>query len=224
MKDLEERVALLRRRIEEACDRSGRMVSEVELLPVSKRQPAALVRQAMALGFARFGENYVQEGSEKAVAIPQAGFLLIGPLQRNKAKPALTHFQEIMTVDRPDLALRLRRLAEEAELVRPVWIQLELWDEASKLGGCVEEEIPAILAALEGSPRLPLQGFLAIPPVAAASAFAELAELRRRWQDRLGKRLRLSMGMSGDLEAAIRAGSDQVRIGTDFFGERSARA
>jgi hypothetical protein len=196
----------------------------VELLPVSKRQPVERIRSAMALGFPRFGENYVQEGTAKAQAIPEARFLLIGPLQRNKAKPALEHFEQIMTLDRPELCDRLRRLAEEAQLVRPVWIQLELWGEASKQGGCAEQELPALLEALAGDPRLPLQGFMAIPPPEADQAFQELAELRTRWEDRLGKKLRLSMGMSGDLEAAIRAGSDQIRVGTDFFGERPARA
>ena len=77
--------------------------------------------------------------------------------------------------------------------------------------------------ALAADPRLPLQGFMAIPPPGADQAFKELAIVRSRWEDRLGKKLRLSMGMSGDLEAAIAAGSDQVRIGTDFFGERPGR-
>lgn len=221
MTELAERVARLRVRIQDACDRAGRPVSEVELLPVSKRQPVEMVRAALALGFPRFGENYVQEGAAKAQAVTEARFLLIGPLQRNKAKPALEHFEQIMTLDRPDLVDRLRRLAEEADLVRPVWIQLELWDEASKQGGCAERELPALLEALAGDPRLPLQGFMAIPPPGAEQAFQEMAALRTRWADRLGKNLRLSMGMSGDLEAAIAAGSDQVRIGTDFFGERT---
>jgi pyridoxal phosphate enzyme (YggS family) len=179
------------------------------------------VQQAMTLGFQRFGENYVQEGVRKAADLPSARFHLIGPLQRNKAKAALAHFEEIMTLDRPELALRLRQLAQEENLIRPVWIQLELWGETSKQGGCGEQELPALLAALADDPRLPLQGFLAIPPPGMDQAFHSLANLRNKWQDQLGKKLRLSMGMSDDLEAAIRAGSDQVRIGTAFFGERN---
>ena len=224
MTELADRIARLQQRIRDACDQAGRSDREVELLPVSKRQPVERLREALALGFPRFGENYVQEGSAKAQALPAARFQLIGPLQRNKAKPALEHFEQIMTLDRPDLVDRLRRLAEEADLVRPIWIQLELWDEASKLGGCSEPELPALLEALAADPRLPLQGFMAIPPPGADQAFKELAVIRSRWEDRLGKKLRLSMGMSGDLEAAIAAGSDQVRIGTDFFGERTVRS
>lgn len=220
MTELAERVAGLHARIRMACEQAGRPMADIELLPVSKRQPAGLVREALALGFTRFGENYVQEGAAKAALVPEARFLLIGPLQRNKAKSALAHFEELMSLDRPDLASRLRLLAAEAGLVRPVWIQLELWGEASKQGGCRETDLPAVLATLGEDPRLPLQGFMAIPPPGETRPFLELAELRERWQDRLGRRLRLSMGMSGDLEEAIQAGTDQIRIGTDFFGER----
>jgi pyridoxal phosphate enzyme (YggS family) len=218
---LAERVAELQARIHRACEVAGREPGSVELLPVSKRQPQALLREAAALGFTRFGENYVQEGADKALALPELGFVLLGPLQRNKAKPALQHFVELQSVDRPDLAERLRRLAEELDLVRPIWIQVDLWDEATKLGGCSEAELSTLLQALGGDARLPLQGFMAIPPPEDEGAFARMADLRERLQQELGQPLRLSMGMSGDLDAAIAAGSDQIRIGTAFFGERS---
>jgi pyridoxal phosphate enzyme (YggS family) len=218
---LAERVAELQARIHGACEAAGRDPGSVELLPVSKKQPLALIRAAAALGFTRFGENYVQEGADKALALPELGFVLLGPLQRNKAKAALQHFLELQSVDRPDLAERLRRLAEELDLVRPIWIQVDLWDEATKLGGCSEADLPALLEALGGDARLPLQGFMAIPPPEDAGAFVRMADLRERLQQELGRPLRLSMGMSGDLEAAIAAGSDQIRIGTAFFGERS---
>jgi hypothetical protein len=193
----------------------------VELLPVSKRQPLALIAQAAALGFTTFGENYVQEGAAKAEARPDLGFVLLGPLQRNKAKAALQAFDEIQTVDRVDLAQRLGRLAEELQLVRGVWIQVDLWDEATKLGGCSEADLPALVDALRDQPRLPLRGFMAISPPDLPEAFARLAALRESWRQKLGAPLRLSMGMSGDLEAAIADGTDQVRIGTDFFGARA---
>jgi len=218
--NLEARIKGLQTRIQRSCETVGRDPRGVELLPVSKKQPLALIREAAALGFSRFGENYVQEGADKAAAAPELAFVLLGPLQRNKAKPALQHFAEIQSLDRTDLAERLRRLAEELNVVRPVWIQVDLWDEATKLGGCPEADLPALIAALGGDPRLPLQGLMAIPPPEDAGAFAQLATLRERLQQELGSPLRLSMGMSGDLEAAIAAGSDQIRIGTSFFGER----
>jgi uncharacterized pyridoxal phosphate-containing UPF0001 family protein len=107
------------------------------------------------------------------------------------------------------------------DVVRPVWIQVDLWDEATKLGGCTEAELPLLIETLGGDLRLPLKGLMAIPPPENRSAFFELADLRERLQQDFGQRLRLSMGMSGDLEEAIAAGSDQIRIGTAFFGERA---
>jgi len=218
---LEERIEGLRARIQRACEAAGRDPSSLELLPVSKKQPLSLIREAAALGFTRFGENYVQEGADKAASAPDLGFVLLGPLQRNKAKAALQSFVELQSLNRPDLAERLRRLAEELEVVRPVWIQVDLWDEATKLGGCTEADLPTLIDALGGDARLPLQGLMAIPPPEDEDAFAQMAELRDRLQQDLGRSLRLSMGMSSDLEAAILAGSDQIRIGTAFFGERS---
>jgi pyridoxal phosphate enzyme (YggS family) len=221
---LAERVHKLRTRLSQACEAGGRDPGQIELLPVSKRQPMALVREAAALGFTRFGENYVQEGVQKALEAPGLGFVLIGPLQRNKARHALTSFQEIMTVDRPELAERLRHLAEELDLVRGVWIQVDLWGEATKQGGCDATGAGLVFRALAGDPRLPVRGFMAIPPPEDARAFRAMAEMRDAWQQKLGQPLRLSMGMSADLEQAVAAGSDQVRIGTAFFGNRTAPA
>lgn len=218
---LTERIHALQDRIQRACAASGRNPAGIELLPVSKRHPLTLIREAAALGFQRFGENYVQEGCEKAQAAPELAFVLLGPLQRNKAKPALQHFGELQSLDRPELADRLRRLTEELDLIRPVWLQVDLWDEATKLGGCAEADLPDLLAALGGDPRLPLHGLMALPPPGEPHAFERMAELRDRLQQELGQPLRLSMGMSDDLEEAIAAGSDQIRIGTAFFGPRS---
>ena len=215
-----ERAETLRQRIARACDRCGRDAAEVELLPVSKRQPAKAIREAAALGFQTFGENYVQEGVAKHQELPELFFHLIGPLQRNKAKAALEHFQEILTVDRVELASRLSHLAEELRVHRGFWIQVDLWDEATKEGGCGENGIAPILAEVQNPTGLDFKGFMAIPPPGNPAAFTEMRELRERWQQKLGQPLRLSMGMSNDLEAAIAAGSDQVRIGTALFGER----
>jgi pyridoxal phosphate enzyme (YggS family) len=217
---LADRVEALRARIIRACTAAGRDPAAVELLPVSKKQPLELIDEAAALGFTRFGENYVQEGAAKAEARPALAFSLLGPLQRNKAKQALQHFAEIQSVDRVELAERLARLAEELDLSRGVWIQVDLWNEATKVGGCNEADLPALLDAIQASPHLELKGLMAIPPPEDAKAFTQLAQLRDSLEQRLGESLRLSMGMSADLEAAVAAGTDQVRIGTAFFGER----
>jgi hypothetical protein len=220
MNPIEERAGRIRERIRRACESCGRDPRSVELLPVSKRQPASLIRSAAGLGFRVFGENYVQEGAGKAQELPDLSFVLIGPLQRNKARLALTAFSEIMTVDRPELAARLAALAEELGVSRKVWIQVDLWEETTKVGGCPGPEVEPLLRRIAESPRLDLQGFMAIPPPHESKAFHELAVFRDRLRQSTGRDLRLSMGMSDDLEAAIHAGSDQVRIGTAFFGER----
>lgn len=221
MSGMDERIKVLRDRIEQACYRCGRNPADVELLPVSKRQSADAIREVAALGFHSFGENYVQEGMAKRLELPGLAFHLIGPLQRNKAKLALSHFDEIQTVDRVELSSRLSRLAEELHTERGVWIQVDLWDEPTKEGGCPESELPAIFSELEESSLLKVRGFMAIPPPGRISAFTEMALLRDRWQQKTGLPLRLSMGMSGDMEQAIEASSDQVRIGTALFGERA---
>ena len=215
-----ERLQVLRGRIQQACGRCGRNPADIELLLVSKHQSVDAIREAVTLGFHSFGENYVQEGMAKHLDLPKLTFNLIGPLQRNKAKAALLIFAEIQTVDRVELAARLTRLAEELHTDRGVWIQVDLWDEPTKQGGCPESELPSIFSELAGSSLLKVRGFMAIPPPGRGSAFAEMALLRDRWQQKTGLRLRLSMGMSSDLEAAIEAGSDQIRIGTALFGER----
>ena len=221
MNPLAGRVQALRERIRRACESCGRDPESVELLPVSKRQPSSLIRSAAELGFRTFGENYVQEGSSKALEMPDLRFALIGPLQRNKAKSALEHFEEIMTLDRPELAERLKHLAEELNLSRHIWMQVDLWDEATKMGGCTAAGIETVLKVLDGDSRLGMDGFMAIPPPSHSNAFRDLSRLREEWQQKLGRPLRLSMGMSDDLEEAIAAGSDQVRIGTAFFGQRA---
>lgn len=220
MSGLAARIAQVEARLRRACENAGRDPGSVELLPVSKRQPLDLIREAWNLGYHRFGENYVQEGAAKAAAFPEAAFLLLGPLQRNKTRPALAHFQEILSVDRLALAQRLAAQAAEMDLTRPIWIQVDLWNEATKEGGCPEAALPELMEALRREPRLPLAGLMALPPPGFPGAFHQMARLREAWQDRLGHPVRLSMGMSGDLEVAIAAGSDQVRVGTAFFGAR----
>lgn len=217
---LEVRIRQVQDRLHRACTEAGRDLADVELLPVSKRQPESLIRDAMELGFRRFGENYVQEAATKALALPEAEFVLIGPLQSNKAKLALQTFVEIQSVDRLELAQRLDRIAQELGVARPAWVQVDLWGEATKLGGCAGPQLLELVGFLSKSHSLPLQGFMAIPPPGNREAFRELAGLREDWRQRLGRNLRLSMGMSDDLEAAVAAGSDQIRVGTALFGSR----
>jgi len=220
MSGFKERLKVIRARISLAAETCGRDPDSVSLLAVSKFHPAEALQEAMECGITHFAENYVQEVVSKSAELPDATFALIGPLQRNKAKPALLHFRELLTVDRPELASRLVRLAEELNICREIWIQVDLWGEVSKIGGCPPSDVQSVMDALGGSTALPLKGFMAIPPIGMTSSFNELANFREDWRQRLGTQIQLSMGMSDDLEEAIKAGSDQIRVGTALFGDR----
>ena len=220
MNTLIKNIEKLKNDIREACETSNRDPKQVELLPVSKHQPLNIIQEAATLGFTKFGENYVQEGAQKLNLDHNLKFVLIGPLQGNKVKQALTTFREIMTVDRPTLVERLERMTEQLDTMCAVWVQVNLWGEITKQGGCNSSELKVILQMLGNNPRLPVQGFMAIPPPMDTQAFHTMAKLRDMWQQKLSRSLRLSMGMSTDFKQAIENGSDQIRIGTAFFGTR----
>lgn len=207
----------LKLRIENICIDCNRNPQSVELLPVSKGYPNTLIQEAISLGFNKFGENYVQEVIAKRNVLKGANFVLIGNLQYNKAKQALTNFQEIMTVDNIRLLKRLHLLSKQMQITCPLWIQANLWQEPTKIGGCNENEIAYIFQIIKENHNLPVIGFMVIPPPNDIKAFNLSANLRDKWQQNIGKSLKLSMGMSNDLDLAIKAGSDQVRIGTAFF-------
>ena len=215
-----ERIEKLRTSIAEACEMNGRNPKHVELLPVSKHQQLTTIQEAATLGFTKFGENYVQEAVQKFNGAQNLEFVLIGPLQNNKSKQALITFQEIMTIDRLTQVERLGKIAEQLNITRAVWIQVNPWGESTKSCGCSIPEIEILLQALTKNPHLPIKGFMAIPPPMNIQAFHTMASLRHDWQQRLGKRLLLSMGMSADFSEAIKYGSDQIRVGTAFFGTR----
>jgi pyridoxal phosphate enzyme (YggS family) len=205
-------------RISDAAARSGRKRSDITLLAVTKKFPAAVIQEAYALGMREFGENYVQEFETKRTALPDctgAKFHLIGHLQSNKSKKAAEIFDVIETVDTPKLA---RRLDEEG---RPldVMIEVKLSSEEAK-AGAAPEEVPALVDAIRASSHLRLLGLMTMPPWSddgeqSRPYFARLRELAE--QNRLPH---LSMGMSHDLEAAIEEGATIVRVGTALFGPR----
>jgi hypothetical protein len=221
MSVLIKRIEKLRASIFEACESSNRDPKQIELLPISKHQPITIMQDAANFGFTKFGENYVQEATQKSKLNSDLTFVLTGPLQNNKAKQALTIFQEIMTVDRPALVERLDKLTEQLNIVRTVWIQVNLWNESTKTSGCNIAELELILKMLEQTPRLTIKGFMAVPPPMDIQAFRTMASLRNVWQQKLGSGLKLSIGMSTDFKQAIENGSDQIRVGTAFFGARN---
>ena len=218
-------------RIAHACRRVGRSPDAVGLIAVSKTVPVARLRAAMAAGLTSLGENRVQEGVEKAAALPDASWHLIGPLQSNKARRAVEAFASIQTVDSVDLAARLDRLAGELRPGRPlpVLLQVNVDADPAKAGFSAGELAPA-LPGLLAHANLAVEGLMTVGRLvddAAAArptfvALRRLSERLRRDSPALGPAL--SMGMTDDFEVAVEEGATLVRVGRALFGARPVAA
>lgn len=214
-------------RIDEAARQSGRNPDEVTLLAVSKTWPASAVREAAAAGQRRFGENYVQEGVDKATELAALGLQwhFIGPLQSNKTRAVAEVFDWVHSVDRLKIAQRLSEQRPESLPPLQLCLQVNISGEASKSGVAVGE-VGLLARQVASLPRVRLRGLMAIPAPSddfsqQRQAFAQLREIFEQLK-RDGVPLdTLSIGMSHDLEAAIAEGASMVRVGSAIFGERS---
>lgn len=234
MPSIAESVRLVRDRIDALEARYGRPAGSVELLAVSKTHAPERVREAHEAGLRAFGENYVQEALDKmtALAEPEDGkpaltditWHFIGPLQSNKTKEVATHFAWVHSLDRLKIARRLSEQRPDDLLPLNVCVQVNISGEASK-SGVVPGETEALCEAIAGLPGLVLRGLMAIPApaedlAAQRAVYRPLAEQFRSLQQRHATMDTLSIGMSGDLEAAIAEGGTMVRVGTGIFGLR----
>jgi hypothetical protein len=230
MNTIAARLTTLLARIRTAAAAAGRSADEVHLVAVSKTFPADVVREAIAAGVSDIGENYIQEARAKFEALQgiPVKWHFIGHLQTNKSSFAVRMFDLIHTVDSYRLALELDRCAKKINKVQAVLIQVNVAGEASKAGVAVEEALPLVrrAAALE---NIAVKGLMTMPPYFNSPEkvqpfFAGLRELRDRIRDEqiVGVGMaELSMGMTGDFEAAVAEGATLVRIGTAVFGERT---
>lgn len=199
---------------------AGRVPGSVQLIAVSKVQPDARVRAVLAEGHRLFGENYVQEAQAKwpgfRAAFDAVQVHMIGPLQTNKAKLAVELFDAIHTVDRASLAEKLAKLAQGRGACPQLFVQVNTGAEPQK-AGVLPEALDGFIAACRAM-DLSLAGLMCIPPEGEDSTphFAALAGMAAR-----NGLTGLSMGMSGDFEAAIAAGATHVRVGSAIFGARN---
>ncbi len=220
------RADALLQRIAAACQRAGRTPAEVTLLPVTKTHPPAAAEYAARYGLAAVGENRVQEGVEKRALVTAAlRWELIGHLQSNKARLAATHFDRIQGVDTAKLVTALNRAGEELGRKVAVLLEINAGEDPAKFGAD-PADASALLDFALAQPHLQIDGLMTIAPLSAdpdvaRRCFARLRTLRDDLVRRSGAPLReLSMGMSGDYEAAIAEGSTQVRVGTALYGAR----
>jgi pyridoxal phosphate enzyme (YggS family) len=223
-----EHILSVRERIAVAAGRAGRSPEEITLVGVSKRHPAEAVRAAWEAGVREFGENYVQEAREKRAALEDLVGLrwhLIGGLQSNKARLAVSLFDTVQTVDRLSLAQALSLEAERNQKELSVLVEVNLTGSAIR-AGVAESETQALCEQVAALPCLRLKGLMGMAPLCenAEGARPHFSRLRDLFEALPGEnRQVLSMGMSGDFEAAIAEGATLVRIGTALFGERPPR-
>ena len=230
MTTIEDNLQQVRGRIATACARADRDVTAVTLLAVSKTFGPDAVVQALAAGQRAFGENYIQEGVEKILALrhthPAAGieWHCIGPVQSNKTRLAAAHFDWVQSVDRLKIAERLSEQRPPELPPLQVCLQVNVDGGANK-SGVAPDELSVLARAVAVLPGLRLRGLMCIPEPAPDFEGQRALFLRARglFDDLNAQGLgldTLSLGMSDDLDAAVAAGSTMVRVGRAIFGRR----
>ena len=220
----------VRERVRKAAVEANRDPSGVQIVAVSKTIPADRVESAIKDGFDTLGENYIQEAREKVVSLSHlsASWHFIGHLQSNKAKYAVQLFDLIHSVDSLKLAREINRQAKRIEKTQDILVQVNVSGEKSKSGVSVEDA-PALVQSISSLSCVRIKGLMTMPPFfgepeKARPYFRTLRELAldiARLNMVNVEMAELSMGMSGDFEAAISEGATLVRIGTAIFGART---
>jgi PLP dependent protein len=222
-------LSAIRQRIADAARTSGRDPSSVRLMAVTKGFPRDVVLEARAVGLSLFGENKVQEAEEKFIDLSGDYELhLIGHLQRNKARTASGLFSCVQSIDKLDTAVALDSRCADRGRSLDVLLELNTSGEPSKSGFLSREDLLRALEGIAKLPRLTVRGLMTVGPLTddqrkIRDSFASLRGLFEEVRSGAGFPSfdTLSMGMSGDFEAAIEEGSTLVRIGTALFGQRA---
>ena len=229
MMNIEANLYRVKNEIAQAAQVSGRNVTDIELVAVTKTHPAEIVREAVDAGQTLFGESKVQEARVKIPLLPSnLRWHFIGHLQKNKIRHALPFFEMIHSVDSVDLAQAIDRIAQEDGLHPRILLEVNVAGEGSKFG-FKATTLRAELESLLMLPRLSIEGLMCIPPLAEEAEasrkyFVELRKLRDALEKEFQVKLpQLSMGMTNDYRVAVEEGATLVRVGTAIFGERRRR-
>jgi len=211
-------------RVARATERARRTQGSVQIIAVSKSQPASAIAAAYGAGLRHFGESYIQEALPKMAELTELDITwhFVGRLQANKTRAVAEHFDWVHTVDRLRIAERLNEQRPPFAPPLNVLIQINQGGEEQK-AGALEQDAATLARGIRALPRLALRGLMTLPPQSGEGAgawFASLATLRDRLAAEGIPLDTLSMGMSADFEAAITEGTTFVRIGTAIFGAR----
>ena len=224
--DFAGRLRDVRRRIAAACERAGRDVNDVNILPVGKKHGPERIAELVAAGLTVCGENRVQEAQHKIpLCSGELEWHMIGHLQRNKVRAATAIFSMIHSIDSAGLAEAVDGACGEGGKTLPVCLQVNVSGERSK-SGMAPEETQGVLDRCRRLMNIDVVGLMTIPPFSAdpreaAPFFAQLRALRDQLRESTGFPLEnLSMGMSNDFEVAIEEGATWVRLGSVLFGRR----
>lgn len=230
--ELKTRLRLIKDKVNSAAIKAGRDPQQVQLLAVSKTHPASLIQWAYEEGHIDFGENYVQEASEKQKSL--AGLPLrwhfIGHLQKNKVKNVVGQFDLIHSVDSFALAQKISSQAQTLKIEQKILLEINLAGEESK-GGFSSENLNAQWNELLSLPSLRLCGLMALPPLSSKAEesrpyFRKLSDIFLQFKNTMDSQRAedwrfLSMGTTHDFEIAIEEGAHIVRVGTAIFGQRT---
>ncbi len=226
---LKEQLEEVERKIQAACDRAGRSRDEVTLIAVSKTKPVETLREAYDLGVRVFGENKVQELTEKYEALPDdIHWHMIGHLQTNKVKYIIDKAELIHSVDSLKLAGMIEKEAAKHDIMADILVEVNVAEEESKFGLKMKEVIPFI-EEIARYPHINVRGLMTIAPFVEnpednRPIFSDLHKLSVDIKDKNIDNVNvsiLSMGMTNDYEVAIEEGATMVRIGTGIFGARN---
>ncbi|MCU1674954.1 MAG: alanine racemase domain protein [Frankiales bacterium] len=220
--ELAANLAAVEERVAAACAAAGRARDEVRLVAVSKTWPASDVAALRDLGVTDFGENRDGEAAEKVAAVTGVRWHFVGAVQTNKARSVTSYADVVHSVDRTGLVDALSRGAVRADRTVDVLVQVSLDGDPSR-GGALAADVPALADEAASADGLRLAGVMAVAPLGEdpAAAFARLAAVAERLRQTHPYATTVSAGMSGDLEAALEAGANALRVGTALFGHRA---
>lgn len=225
---IQENLIQVRSNIEKACERSGRSSDEIQLIAVSKTKPVELLLEAYEAGVRDFGENKVQELTDKYDQLPKdIRWHMIGHLQRNKVKYLVGRVHLIHSVDSLRLAQEIQKEAQKRQTEVNILVEVNVAEEESKFGSTMEDTLQLVreIALL---PSVHIQGLMTVAPYVdnAEENRRIFANLRQLAVDIMRKNIDnvnmdvLSMGMTGDYQVAVEEGATCVRVGTGIFGGR----